>query len=52
MLHYGLRQQSDKHLNTKSRTIRVPAHKTHIPDVGPKVSQLDPTYQGTYESQI
>jgi len=39
-------------LNNKSRTIRVPAHKTHIPDIGPKVSVLDATYQGTYESHI
>jgi RNA polymerase sigma factor (sigma-70 family) len=39
-------------LNNKSRTIRVPAHKTHLPDIGPKVCQLDPTYQGTYESEI
>jgi len=39
-------------LNNKSRIIRVPAHKTHIPDIGPKVSVLDPTYQGTYESHI
>jgi len=39
-------------LNNKSRTIRVPAHKTHIPDVGPKVSQLDSSYQGTYDSYI
>ena len=39
-------------LNNKSRIIRVPAHKTHIPDIGPKVSQLDPTYQGTYDSHI
>ena len=39
-------------LKNKSRTIRVPAHKTHIPDIGPKVSELDPTYQGTYESHI
>ena len=39
-------------LNNKSRTIRVPAHKTHIPDIGPKVSVLDATYQGTYESEI
>ena len=39
-------------LNTKSRTIRVPAHKTHIPDVGPKVSELDATYQGTYQPHI
>ena len=39
-------------LNTKSRTIRIPAHKTHLPDIGPKVSQLDATYQGTYDSEI
>jgi len=39
-------------LNNKSRTIRVPAHKTHIPEIGPKVSQLDPSYQGSYESNI
>ena len=39
-------------LNNKSRTIRVPAHKTHIPDIGPKVSVLDATYQGTCESHI
>jgi RNA polymerase sigma factor (sigma-70 family) len=39
-------------LNNKSRMIRVPAHKTHLPDIGPKVSELDPTYQGTYESEI
>ena len=39
-------------LNNKSRIIRVPAHKTHIPDIGPKVSQLDSTYQGTYDSEI
>jgi|TARA_R110002051_G_scaffold240612_1_gene301078 RNA polymerase sigma factor (sigma-70 family) len=39
-------------LNNKSRMIRVPAHKTHIPEIGPKVSQLDPSYQGAYESQI
>tara|TARA_R110000803_G_scaffold202035_1_gene267004 strand:+ start:4111 stop:4677 length:567 start_codon:yes stop_codon:yes gene_type:complete len=39
-------------LNNKSRTIRVPAHKTHIPDIGPKVSLLDPSYQGSYDSQI
>jgi RNA polymerase sigma factor (sigma-70 family) len=39
-------------LNNKSRLIRVPAHKTHLPDIGPKVCQLDPTYQGTYESEI
>jgi RNA polymerase sigma factor (sigma-70 family) len=39
-------------LNNKSRTIRIPAHKTHLPDIGPKVSVLDATYQGTYESEI
>ena len=39
-------------LNNKSGIIRVPAHKTHIPDIGPKVSELDPTYQGSYESEI
>ena len=39
-------------LNNKSRIIRVPAHKTHIPDIGPKVSELDSTYQGSYESEI
>jgi len=39
-------------LNNKSRIIRVPAHKTHIPDIGPKVSELDPSYQGSYESNI
>jgi len=39
-------------LNNKSRTIRVPAHKTHLPDIGPKVCQLDPSYQGAYESEI
>jgi len=39
-------------LNNKSRLIRVPAHKTHLPDIGPNVCQLDPTYQGTYESEI
>jgi RNA polymerase sigma factor (sigma-70 family) len=39
-------------LNNKSRTIRVPSHKTHIPEIGPKVSLLDPSYQGTYESHI
>ena len=39
-------------LNNKSRTIRVPAHKTHIPDAAPKVSVLDATYQGSYQPHI
>ena len=39
-------------LNDKSRIIRVPAHKTHIADAAPKVSQLDSTYQGTCDSEI
>lgn len=39
-------------LNNKSRTIRVPAHRTHLTEEAPKVSQLDATYQGSYIPQI
>ena len=39
-------------LNNKSRTIRVPAHKTHLAELAPKVSQLDSSYQGSYLPQI
>ena len=38
-------------LNNKSRTIRVPAHRTHLTEEAPKVSQLDASYQGSYVSQ-
>jgi RNA polymerase sigma factor (sigma-70 family) len=38
-------------LNNKSRLIRVPAHRTHITEDAPKVSQLDSSYQGSYVSQ-
>jgi RNA polymerase sigma factor (sigma-70 family) len=39
-------------LNNKSRTIRVPAHKTHLTEEAPKVSVLDATYQGSYQPHI
>jgi len=39
-------------LNNKSRTIRVPAHRTHLTDEAPKVSQLDTAYQGSYIPQV
>jgi len=39
-------------LNNKSRTIRVPAHRTHLTEEAPKVSQLDDSYQGSYQPQI
>ncbi len=35
-------------LNNKSRMIRIPAHRTHLTDESPKVSQLDDSYQGSY----
>jgi RNA polymerase sigma factor (sigma-70 family) len=38
-------------LNNKSRMIRVPAHRTHLTEEAPKVSQLDASYQGSYVSQ-
>lgn len=39
-------------LNNKSRTIRVPAHRTHLTEDAPKVNQLDTSYQGSYMPQI
>jgi RNA polymerase sigma factor (sigma-70 family) len=39
-------------LNNKSRTIRVPAHKTHLTEEAPKVCVLDDSYQGSYQPQI
>ena len=39
-------------LNNTSRTIRVPAHKTHLTEEAPKVSVLDDTYQGSYQPHI
>lgn len=39
-------------LDNKSRTIRVPAHRTHLTEEAPKVSQLDPGYQGSYQPRI
>jgi RNA polymerase sigma factor (sigma-70 family) len=39
-------------LNNKSRLIRVPAHRTHLTEESPKVSQLDSSYQGSYQPQI
>tara|TARA_R100000951_G_scaffold97802_1_gene87567 strand:+ start:2468 stop:3040 length:573 start_codon:yes stop_codon:yes gene_type:complete len=39
-------------LNNKSRTIRVPAHKTHLTEEAPKVSVLDDSYQGSYQPHI
>ena len=39
-------------LNNKSRTIRVPAHRTHLTEEAPKVSQLDTAYQGSYIPRV
>ena len=39
-------------LNHQSRTIRVPAHRTHLTEEAPKVSQLDTAYQGSYKPQV
>ena len=39
-------------LNNKSRTIRVPAHKSHLTEEAPKVSTLDTSYQGSYKPQV
>lgn len=39
-------------LNNKGRTIRVPAHRTHLTEENPKVSQLDATYQGSYKPKV
>ena len=39
-------------LNNKSRTIRIPSHRTHLTEEAPKVSQLDTAYQGSYKPSI
>lgn len=39
-------------LNNKSRLIRVPAHRTHLTEEAPKVSQLDSSYQGVCVSEV
>jgi len=39
-------------LNNKSRTIRVPAHRTHLTEEAPKVSQLNTAYQGSYIPRV
>ena len=39
-------------LNNKSRMIRVPTHRIHLADSSPKISQLDSSYQGSYNPQI
>jgi len=39
-------------LNNKSRTIRVPAHRSHLTEEAPKVSQLDTAYQGSYIPRV
>lgn len=39
-------------LNDKSRTIRIPVHRIHSTEDVPKVTQLDPSYQGSYQPYI
>jgi RNA polymerase sigma factor (sigma-70 family) len=39
-------------LDNTSRTIRVPAHLTHLSDIHPKVSVLDATYQGVENAKV
>ena len=39
-------------LNNKSRTIRVPAHRTHLTEEAPKVGVLDATYQGSQQPEV